>query len=640
MYDKEVNSHFNDVVFKTEEGEELIIGTTRPELLPSCVALIYNPADSRYQHLKGKKAVVPLFNVVVPILADEAVSIDKGTGLVMCCTFGDKTDIAWFKKFNLPFRQSVGLYGKWTEQSGILAGLNVHDARAKVLETLKEQGFLRNQRAITHAVNVHERCKKEIEYALLPQWFLNILEHKKTFVELADQINWYPAFMKTRYQDWVTNISWDWCLSRQRFFGIPFPAWHCKDCATVLFPELDQLPVDPQETTYPGKTCPQCSSTNIVPDTDVMDTWNTSSLTPYLCQALYSPKEKSQFERPSSFIPMSMRPQAHDIIRTWAFDTIVKTWMHQEQIPWRDIVISGHVLSNAKEKLSKSKENASLTPERLLETYSADVIRYWTASGSLGHDTPFSENQLKIGQRLVTKIWNAFRFIQEHTSNVNLQQEPNNVGTSNEWLLHSVSACFGTYHRAFEQHEFGSALDGVEKFFWQDFCDNYLELIKDQLFNPALYDAAQVEATRWTLSHVGLRILQLYAPYLPHVTEALYELMYQKQLGISSIHQTKFEAVQKVYAFPDNASIMLLAIKTINEVRKLKTQQQLSLKTDLETLSLHSTDANVLEALKTQEQLLKGVTRAKAITYETATVENSLTKREELWHAQIHIGSL
>jgi valyl-tRNA synthetase len=638
--DKEIASTFNDIVFKTTDGKELVIGTTRPELLPSCVALLYNPTDSRYQQLKGEQAIVPIFNTTVPILADEAVAVDKGTGLVMCCTFGDKTDIAWFKKFNLPFKQSVGLDGRWTEQTGILVGLKVHDARAKILEALKEQGLLRNQRPITHSVNVHERCKKEIEFALLSQWFINILDHKQQFLNLADQINWYPAFMKPRYVDWVTNLSWDWCISRQRFFGIPFPAWHCKGCSKVLLPELDQLPIDPQETPYSGKKCPHCSSSDIVPDTDVMDTWNTSSLTPYLCQALYYPLSTSQFEPTTSFLPMSIRPQAHDIIRTWAFDTIVKTWMHQEQIPWKDIVISGHVLSGTKEKLSKSKDNASLSPERLLETYSADVIRYWTASGSLGHDTPFSDNQLKIGQRLVTKIWNAFRFIHEHTQQVDLKQEPKNLGVINEWLLHSMSTCFGSYHRYFETNEFGLALDTVEKFFWHSFCDNYLELVKDQLFNPALYDEQQVAATRWTLNVIGLRLLQLYAPYLPHVTETLYSSMYQKNYGVASIHQTKFSALQKVYAFPDSADSMHLVIAVTNEVRKLKTQQQLSLKVELHTLIIHASDAQALALLKKQEQLIKGVSHAHAITYQTMAAESALTKRDEQWHATVQVGAV
>jgi valyl-tRNA synthetase len=377
LEDKESDSFFNDIKFTTVDGEELTIGTTRPELLPACVALLYNPADERYQHLKGKQAIVPLFNREVPIIADEAVSIEKGTGLVMSCTFGDKTDIAWFKKYNLPFVQAIGLDGKWTEATGFLAGLKSPDARKKVLEELKEKGLLLSQRPIKHAVNVHERCKRDIEFALLSQWFIKVLEFKKELLAMGDKVTWYPSFMKPRFQDWVNNLSWDWCISRQRFFGIPFPVWHCKDCSTILFPELDHLPIDPQEMAYPGKVCPKCKGSEITPDTDVMDTWNTSSLTPYLCQALYEPEAPSVFEPVSSFLPMSMRPQAHDIIRTWAFDTIVKVWMHQKDIPWDDIVISGHVLSNSKEKLSKSKGNASLSPERLLETYSADAIRYW-----------------------------------------------------------------------------------------------------------------------------------------------------------------------------------------------------------------------------------------------------------------------
>ena len=214
------------------------------------------------------------------------------------------------------------------------------------------------QTPITHAVNVHERCKKEIEYMLLPQWFLNILDYKEQFIELADQINWYPAFMKSRYINWVENLSWDWCLSRQRFYGIPFPVWHCTACGNVILAKQDQLPVDPQETPYAG-TCPKCDSHAIIADTDVMDTWNTSSITPYICAQFYDNRIKTPFDdaRIKECIPMSMRPQAHDIIRTWAFYTIVKAWMHNKTVPWKDIVISGHVLSDAKEKLSKSKDN-------------------------------------------------------------------------------------------------------------------------------------------------------------------------------------------------------------------------------------------------------------------------------------------
>ncbi|BDC35239.1 hypothetical protein Noda2021_11970 [Candidatus Dependentiae bacterium Noda2021] len=380
--DAEKDAFFNDIVFKDEHGNDLIIGTTRPELLYSVVALLYNPDDVRYMHLKNKQAIVPIYGHQVPILPDEKVEIEKGTGLVMVATFGDKTDIEWFKKFQFPYRQSVGLDGKWTAQTGVLAGLSAFHAREKILKELADHGLLLQQKAIKHSVNVHERCKKEIEYVLISQWFLNILDHKKKFIELADQIQWFPPYMKVRYQNWVENIGWDWCLSRQRFYGIPFPVWHCSDCAEIIISEQQNLPVDPQETSY-HKPCPICGSSNIIPDTDVMDTWNTSSITPYICYALYNENYDNVFNDAVSeqFIPMGMRPQAHDIIRTWAFYTIVKAWMHNKTIPWSNIVISGHVLTTAKEKISKSQGGDSRTPQKLLEQFSADSIRYWTASG-------------------------------------------------------------------------------------------------------------------------------------------------------------------------------------------------------------------------------------------------------------------
>ncbi|HEX4068788.1 MAG TPA: class I tRNA ligase family protein, partial [Candidatus Babeliales bacterium] len=284
--DKEESSFFNDIIFKDSDGNDLIIATTRPELLPACVAVLYNPDDVRYTHLHGKKAIVPLFGQTVPLLPDDLVAIDKGSGLVMVCTFGDKTDIIWYKKHNLPYRHVIGLDGKMTENGGFLQGLKVADARATVIEKLREQNLLTRQQPITHSVNVHERCKKEIEYTILPQWFISILPHKKKFLEMADEINWHPSFMKSRYNDWVENLAWDWGISRQRFYGIPFPAWHCQDCGKILLARPEQLPVDPQEIKYEG-SCPDCGNSNIKPDTDVMDTWNTSSITPYICYNLF-----------------------------------------------------------------------------------------------------------------------------------------------------------------------------------------------------------------------------------------------------------------------------------------------------------------------------------------------------------------
>jgi valyl-tRNA synthetase len=634
--DQELPSFFNDIIFKDSDGNDLIIATTRPELLPACVAVLYNGNDSRYTHLRGKKAIVPLFGHSVPLLEDELVNPEKGSGLVMVCTFGDKTDIIWYKQHNLPYRQVIGLDGKCTELAGFLSGLKVAQARTTILEKLSESNLLVRQQAISHSVNVHERCKKEIEFTILPQWFISILPYKQNFLDIANQVNWHPAFMKSRYDDWVENLAWDWGISRQRFYGIPFPAWHCQDCNKILLADIVQLPVDPQETPY-GKPC-ECGSANIKPDTDVMDTWNTSSLTPYICYDLYNKENPRPFQdkQVSEFLPMSMRPQAHDIIRTWAFDTIVKTWMHHGTAPWKDIVISGHVLSDKKEKISK-KEGTAMDPMVLLEKYPADAIRYWTASGRLGQDISFSEEQLAIGQKLITKLWNAFRFAEPHLVEFSKADAvPTNIGALNKWLLHTVSVCFTKYQHYFEQQEFGLALDVVEQFFWNDFCDNYLELTKNQLFNPQEYSEQEVAATRWALYHAGLRILQLYAPYLPHVTETLYQDLYRKHEDIASLHQNRYQNIQIQYSFENEADTMGSVIAIATQVRKLKSEHQLSLKTPISTMHVFARNSELCDALAEQDQLIRGVTQALSIAYkEHDTQTSQLIQENDAWYAQV-----
>ena len=645
--DQELPSFFNDIMFKDSDGSDLIIGTTRPELLPACVAVLYHPSDMRYGHLKGKSAIVPLFGQSVPLLEDELVNPEKGTGLVMVCTFGDKTDVIWYKKHHLAYRQVIGLDGKCTELAGFLKDLKVADAQKNVIEKLRESNLLVRQEAITHSVNVHERCKKPIEFTILPQWFIEILPYKHHFLDMADAINWHPAFMKSRYRDWVENLAWDWGISRQRFYGIPFPAWHCQDCGEILLAREDQLPVDPQETPYDGP-CTQCGGTTIKPDTDVMDTWNTSSLTPYICFGLLTQTAKEYInpftdKRIHDFLPMSMRPQAHDIIRTWAFDTIVKTWMHHGIAPWKDIVISGHVLSDKGQGKISKKDGTAMDPLLLLEKYPADAIRYWTATGRLGQDMMFSEEQLAIGQKLITKLWNAFRFAEPHLAHFN--KSLNNVlarrslgvgwGAINKWLLHTLSACFAKYHHYFEQQEYGLALSTIEHFFWNDFCDNYLELIKNQLFNPELYSAQEVEATRWTLYHAGLRILQLYAPYIPHATETIYQELYHSHESVASIHQTRYQDIQTPYIFEDEAAVMNSVIAIATQVRKLKSEKQLSLKTPIATMSVYTQNSTLSEALANHDQLIRGVTQATHIVYDATDHEAQLIQDNDEWHAHI-----
>ncbi len=634
--DKAVDAYFYDLAFAISDGQKLTIGTTRPELLASCVALLYHPHDARYKNLSKQQAIVPLYGHRVPIIADELVDQQKGTGLVMCCTFGDKNDIYWHRKYQLPYRESIGRDGKWTALTGPLAGLKVHDARKKMVHELKARGELLNERAVQHAVNVHERCKHEIEYIILPQWFLNILDHKKEFLAAADQIDWYPAYMKTRYVNWVENLNWDWCLSRQRFFGIPFPVWHCQACGKPILARIDQLPIDPQEVAF-GKPCPACGSHDVVADMDVMDTWNTSSLTPYICCALINQQAPSVFDEKyaQSFFPMAMRPQAHDIIRTWAFYTIVKAWFHQRMIPWRSVVISGHVLSAQAEKISKSRENAPIQPENLIKQWSADAIRFWTASAALGADVAFSENQFKIGQKLVTKLWNACRFLSTYIDQVDVQQ-PKKLGTVNEWILHQTSHAFVQYEKEMINNEFSLALNHLEQFFWHDFCDNYLELVKDQLFKPELYEPAAVGATKWTLYFMGMRILQLYAPFVPFVTEKIYQELYRATQKTVSIHKTQLKEIQTPYVFEHSAKTMAVVLCIISEARRLKTAYKLSLGTPLTELVIYASDPESRAAIQQEDQLIKGVCKAATIKLSEQPVSNEIITHDTVYSMSIN----
>lgn len=634
--DEEKPSSFNFIVFKGPQGEDLIIGTTRPELLPSCVALMYHPEDERYQHLKGLTATTPLFDINVPIIADDTVTKEKGTGLVMVCTFGDKADIEWYKKHNFPYKPSLGLDGKMLAHCGIIAGMKVPEARKVIIEELKNQHLLIEQKPISHAVHTHERCKNDIEFLSLPQWFISILPYKEQFLVQADQITWYPAFMKTRYVDWVKNLSWDWSISRQRFYGIPVPAWHCDDCGHVIAAQPDQLPIDPQEVAYKGQ-CPQCKGTNISADTDVMDTWNTSSITPYICAELFNGVQEKPFESDAmkNFLPMTMRPQAHDIIRTWAFYTIVKSWMHHGTIPWKNIVISGHVLSDKNEKLSKSRDTGPLTPQGLLSAFPADAVRYWTASASLGYDVAYSENQLKIGRRLVTKLWNAFLFVHEHIDAATVDRKPASLDLVNEWLIDRMRTTTTSYHHYLNNNEFSLALTPLEGFFWNDFCDNYLEIVKHQLFNPAEYTEEEVYATRWTLYHVGLRLLQLYAPYLPYVTEEIYQSLYKKRVNVPSIHQTRFSALDFEHEYAASKTLGAALMSLVGAVRKLKSEHQVSLKTPLATLTICAPDESVRKGLQATLKAIKGVTQAVEVTFVAAEQPTQLVERDGAWHATV-----
>ncbi len=637
LEDIEKETLFTDIAFQTETDKEVVISTTRPELLYSCVALLFHPDDERYRYLLGQNVQVPLSGHWVPVVADDKVQVDKGTGLVMCCTFGDKTDIEWYKRHKFPYRQTIGFDGRMMPQAGLIAGLKVPEARKKILAILEEVGCVRAQKTITHNVSIYERSKREVEYLMLSQWFVKILPFKEELLALADTLVWNPSFMKARFVDWVSNLQWDWCISRQRYSGVPFPVWYDKNTGEPYVSEISALPVDPREDAFPG-TVP--AGVDLVPDTEVMDTWNTSSLTPYICKSLFMGTTEGLFDTqagPQAFLPMAVRPQAHDIIRTWAFYTMVKSYLHNGCLPWKEIVISGHVLSRDGGKISKSKGNNPLEPANLLATYPADVIRYWTTAGTLGQDVAFSENTLKIGGKLLNKLWNAAKFVTEHTQGIDPIKgiDVAIAGSLNQWILHRVSEVFSAYSSYFERNEFSLALGAVEQFFWNDYCDNYLEYIKPILFKPEAYERALVEATRVVLAHVTLRLLQLFAPCMPFVTEHLYQIMFSESVGFASLHTTKFVDVQKRFEFGDAVARVQLFARVVDGIRKLKSEQNLSLKVPLASCVIVC-DNQVVVDLRSLETILSPLMNIEVVEYAaTSSAGSQLTNVGDAWHATV-----
>jgi valyl-tRNA synthetase len=569
---------------------------------------LYHPNDSHFTHLAGTTLIAPYFNNAVPCIADTDVQPDKGTGLVMCCTFGDQTDITWYERHALPLKTVMDDKGIWLTHTGPMSGLRAPEARAAIINALQEANLLPEQKHISHAVSVHERCKQPIEYRVIPQWFIKIMENKELFLTKGEEVAWHPSFMFSRYRDWVTNLGWDWCISRQRFYGVPFPLWHCTDCKAVLTAPEESLPIDPTESTYPGGAC-HCGSTALVGETDVMDTWNISSLTPQINQATVA----SHGYANALPLPFSLRPQAHDIIRTWAFDTIVKSAYAQNSIPWTSIVISGHV-TQGNGKISKSTGGAALTPQSLLACHSADAIRYWAAKASPGVDTAFSEEQIKVGLRLQTKLWNALRFINQQVPTKPTTSAP--LDPINQWISSKYATAVGLYKANFEAAEYAKALESVENFFWNDFCDNYLELIKDRFFNPDKYSANQLNATSQTLYAMGYHLLQLYAPFMPFVTETLYQKLYRSFEGGISIHTSRLTDAPALYsAEPITEAI----IEIVNQVRRHKSEAHRSLKTPLLGLDITVNTQPLAIGLLAEEATITGITKALAVTITTNT---------------------
>jgi valyl-tRNA synthetase len=609
LEDKELTSYFNDVVFKVD-GKDLIIATTRPELLSSCVAVFYHPDDKRYQKYRGKKATVPLFNYEVPIIPDERADPEKGTGIVMCCTFGDQTDIEWWKAHKLPLKMSIGPDGKMTELAGKYKGMSIATARKMIIEDLKDARLLLSQEPIKHPVNVHERCGTEIEFLLTKQWFIRYLDLKDKFIKAGKKIRWYPEHMRNRYDNWIKGLQWDWCISRQRYFGVPFPVWYCKKCGEVILANDKDLPVDPLEDKPPVEKCPKCSSTDFTGEKDVLDTWATSSLTP---QIAIKWKEDEKFFK--KMYPMSLRPQAHDIISFWAFNTVVKGLLHNKEIPWKNIMISGWALDPHGKKMSKSKGNV-IDPLEMIKKYSSDSLRFWAASSKLGEDLWFSEKEFIASKKFFTKLWNASRFCFMHLKDYKPTKAT--LETMDMWLLSKLSRIVKNSTDSFMQYEYSRTKADVENFFWHTFCDNYLEMVKDRLYNPEQRGKDARLSAQYTLYNALLTILKLMAPITPHITEELYQSYYKSHEKEKSIHISSWPKPEIMDKGVEE--IGDIAIDIISAIRRFKSSSNKSLKTPVKTLVIEC-NKDIEKKLSAVMDDIKGTTNTEKVEFGNGEIE-------------------
>lgn len=608
LNDLERSSEFITLPFTAEDGETTAIATTRPELLPACVAVFVHPQDARYQSLVGRRVKVPYFGQWVPVLADEHADPEKGTGAVMCCTFGDQVDVEWWRLYHLPLLVALGPDGRMTALSGEFAGQTAREARLGIIAALQEGGLVLDRKPLAQSVRVHERCDTPVEYRVAQQWFIRVLDYKDQLKELGERVIWHPAHMQARYQEWVENLHWDWCISRQRYFGVPFPVWTCAKCGDLRIAKDNQLPIDPLET-QPDEPC-ACGSRDFIPEQDVMDTWATSSMSPQIVGRLLA--ETDLFAKVA---PFSLRPQAHEIIRTWAFYTLVKSYHHYGTLPWKEVGISGWGLApEGTGKISKSKGGGPMAPLTLIERYSADAVRYWAASTGFGKDSVISEEKVQVGARLVTKLWNVARFSERFLEGYRLPDELPGFSPADRWILAGLQVLIQRLTGLMQAYDYATAKADLETFFWRNLADNYLEMAKQRLYGEGLSSTGfGKEGAQYSLYTVLLSMIKLFAPFLPYVTEEIYQGLFAEREGHGSLHRSRWPEVDARLVDPQALERGDLLVAVASAVRRYKSEQNLSLAVGIDRLQLACSEPDLAAWLEAGRFDLASVTRAERV---------------------------
>ncbi len=624
LEDREMPGAYHRIGFTQPNGETVFIETTRPELIAACVALVAHPDDERYQPLFGTTVTTPIFGVEVPVVAHTLADPEKGSGIAMICTFGDTTDVTWWRELQLATRPIIGWDGRILQETpewittpagqeayASIARATTFTAKARMVELLTASGdMVGDPRPITHQVKFFEKGDKPLEIVTTRQWYITNggrgKELRAKLLARGSELKWHPPHMAVRYDNWVEGLNGDWLISRQRFFGVPIPLWYPLDADGLpvydnpLVPDESRLPVDPSSDTPDGYTESQRGQANgFMADPDIMDTWATSSLTPEIAGGWE--RDPDLWAR---VFPMDVRPQAHEIIRTWLFSTVVRSHLEFDEVPWSNAAISGWILDPDRKKMSKSKGNV-VTPLDLLEEHGSDAVRYWAASGRPGTDTAFDVGQMKIGRRLSIKILNASKFVlglgsQESATAIT---EPLDRALL-ALLADRVEACTA----AFEDYNYARALELAEEFFWS-FTDDHVELVKDRAYGgQGEAAAASAQATLATALSVMLR---LFAPFTPFVTEEVWSWWQE-----GSIHRAAWPnaaEIRVLAADGDPALIADLAV-VLSSVRRAKSEAKVSMKAEIESLTV-SAPAATIKRLQTAAGDLNAVGRIKTVTW-------------------------
>ncbi|MDQ6837390.1 MAG: valine--tRNA ligase, partial [Actinomycetota bacterium] len=606
--DRERPGAYFKLAFHRSDGQgDIVIDTTRPELLPACVALVAHPDDERFARVIGTTVRTPLFDVEVPVVAHHLAQPDKGTGVAMICTFGDVTDIVWWRELTLPVRSVIGRDGRLVaaapdvmapEAAAIydeeLAGRTVRQAQTRIAELLADSGELIGEpRAITHAVKFYEKGERPLEIVSNRQWFIRTLAHREKLLARGAELHWHPRYMAGRFQSWVEGLNSDWLISRQRFFGVPFPVWYRLDTdgevlhSRPLVPDEDRLPIDPTTDVPDGYTEAQRNQAGgFAADPDIMDTWATSSLSPQIAGGWEEDPDLW-----SRLWPMDLRPQAHDIIRTWLFSTVVRAELEFDSLPWSDVALSGWILDPDRKKMSKSQGNV-VTPLDLLDAHGSDAVRYWAASARLGTDTTFDEGQMKIGRKLAIKVLNVANFVLGGRG-LALVDQGAPLGTP-EWSAATISQVTEPIDRAvlaalvavvsdatadLDGYDHARALERTESFFWA-FCDNYVELVKARAYGE-LGDERAASARAALLVTLST-VVRLLAPFLPFVTEEVWSWWAPS----GSVHRSMWPAPEELGDAPGRPEVLAVASEVVGRARRAKTEAGRSLKARVTSLTM------------------------------------------------------